>query len=90
MDLNDYDQILKTLTAVLTHQDTINQQLLLTTRRLEETSHDIKVLLQQQHAVNTQQALVNTQNTTLIMRIARTFDRIDEKLDRIFPDPATR
>lgn len=80
MDLTEYDQILKSLTSIAVHQQTI-------TRRLEETQADIHALLQQQQAVNTTQALVNTQNTTLIMRIARTLDRIDEKLDRIFPEP---
>lgn len=80
MDLSDYDSIITSLTAIAVHQDSIN-------RRLEETSHDIKALLQQQSAVNAQQTLVNTQNTTLIMRIARTLDRIDEKLERIFPAP---
>lgn len=83
MDLNEYDSIIKSLTAIAVHQDRINS-------RLEDTSHDIKALLQQQSAINAQQTLVNTQNTTLIMRIARTLDRIDEKLDRIFPEPTGR
>jgi hypothetical protein len=78
MDIADYDSIIKSLATIAAHQDTIN-------RRLEETASDIKVLLQQQSAVNAQQAVVNTQNTTLIMRIVRTLDRLDEKLDRIFP-----
>lgn len=78
MDITEYDRIIRSLTTIATHQDTIN-------RRLEETASDIKVLLQQQSTVNAQQAVVNTQNTTLIMRIVRTLDRIDEKLDRIFP-----
>lgn len=83
MDLSEYDQILTSLTTIAVHQQTIN-------RRLEETQADIHALLQQHQTVNAQQALVNTQNTTLIMRIARTLDRIDEKLDRIFPEPTGR
>jgi hypothetical protein len=85
MDLSEYDSIIRSLTAIATHQDRLNDQQALTNRRLEETMHDIKVLLQQQSTVNAQQAVVNTQNTTLIMRIVRTLDRLDEKLDRIFP-----
>lgn len=78
MDLNEYDTIVKSLAAILAHQDTLN-------RRMEETLHDMKTYVQQQNVTNAQQAVVNTQNTTLIMRIVRTLDRIDEKLDRIFP-----
>ena len=85
MDLSDYDDIIKSLAAILAHQDILN-------RRMEETQQDVKSLLQhqsatnaQQVAINAQQAVVNTQNTTLIMRIVRTLDRIDEKLDRIWP-----
>jgi hypothetical protein len=85
MDLSEYDSIIRSLTAIATHQDRLNDQQALTNRRLEETMHEIKVLLQQQSTVNAQQAVVNTQNTTLIMRIVRTLDRLDEKLDRIFP-----
>ena len=81
MDLSDYDDILKRLVTILSRQDTIN-------RRLEETQHDIHALLQHHEAVNASQALVNTQNTTLIMRIARTLDRIDEKLELLVPPRA--
>jgi hypothetical protein len=86
MDLAEYDSIIRSLTAIVTHQDRLNDQQALTNRRLEETMQDIKVLLQQQSTVNAQQAVVHTQNTTLIMRIVRTLDRIDEKLERIFPE----
>jgi len=48
MDLSAYDDIIKQLTTILVHQDTINQQQILTNRRLEETQHDIHALLQQQ------------------------------------------
>lgn len=81
MDISDYDDIIKHLVTILSHQDTIN-------RRLEETQHDIHALLQQQVTINASQALVNTQNTTLIMRIARTLDRIDEKLELLVPPRA--
>lgn len=80
MDLNEYDSIIKSLVGIAARMD-------ISLRRQEEHNADIKTLLQQQHAVNTEQTLVNTQNTTLIMRIARTLDRIDEKLERIFPEP---
>lgn len=80
MDLSEYDSIIKSLVGIAARMD-------ISLRRQEEHNADIKALLQQQTAVNAQQALVNTQNTTLIMRIARTLDRIDEKLDRMFPDP---
>jgi len=86
MDMPEYDSIIRSLAAILAHQDRLNDQQALTNRRLEEHAADIKALLQQQAAVNAQQAVVNTQNTTLIMRIVRTLDRIDEKLDRIFPE----
>jgi hypothetical protein len=88
MDLNEYDDIIKSLAAILAHQDTLNQSQAVTNRRLEETQQDIHALLQQQVAVNASQALVNTQNTTLIMRIARTLDRIDEKLELLVPPRA--
>ena len=78
MDLTEYDTIIKSLVAIMARQDVTN-------RRLEETQQDIHALLQQQATVNAQQAVVNTQNTTLIMRIVRTLDRIDEKLERLLP-----
>lgn len=78
MDLSDYDNIIKSLVAIMARQDVTN-------RRLEETLHDIKTFVQQQGAIDAQQAVVNTQNTTLIMRIVRTLDRIDEKLELLLP-----
>jgi hypothetical protein len=49
-----------------------------THRRLEETASDIRAFVQQQ-------TVVNAQNTTLILRISRTLDLIDEKLERLVP-----
>lgn len=83
MDLSAYDQIITSLVGIATRMD-------LALRRQEEYNADITAFLQQQQAVNTAQALVNTQNTTLIMRLARTLDRLDEKLDRIFPAPTSQ
>ena len=76
MDLTEYDAIIKSLVAIAVKQDVTN-------RRLEEAVADLHALVQQQGVVNAQQAVVNTQNTTLIMRIVRTLDRIDEKLGQL-------
>ena len=86
MDITEYDSIIRSLVGIAARMD-------ITIRRQEEHNTDIKALLQQhqavnaqQTAINAQQAVVNAQNTTLIMRIVRTLDRIDEKLERIFPE----
>lgn len=78
MELSEYDAIIKHLVAIAQRQDALNHQQATTNRRLEETMHDIKTLVQMQGSVN-------TQNTTLVMRIARTLDLIDEKLERLLP-----
>jgi hypothetical protein len=67
-------QIHDDIRNVLLEQKTIN-------RRLEESVHDMRVYMQQQ-------TVVNTQNTTLVQRISRTLDLIEEKLERIFPSPS--
>ena len=67
-------QIHDDIRNVLVEQKTIN-------RRLEENVHDMRAYMQQQ-------TVVNTQNTTLIQRISRTLDLIEEKLERIFPSPS--
>lgn len=76
MDLSEYDQIIKSLVGIAARMD-------VTIRRQEEHNADIKAFVQQQ-------TVVNAQNTALIMRITRTLDRIDEKLDRIWPEPTGR
>ena len=74
MELAEYDDIIKHLVAIALKQDVTN-------RRLEETLHDIRSFVQQQ-------GTANSQTTTLVMRIARTLDLIDEKLERLLPPPA--
>jgi hypothetical protein len=74
VDLSEYDTLIKHLVAIAMKQDVTN-------RRLEEAVQDLKTFVQQQ-------GVVNTQNTTLIMRISRTLDLIDEKLERLLPPPA--
>ena len=85
MDLQEYDEILRQLTAIAAHQriiiDDLRQYLgqqNTVNRRLEETASDIRAFVQQQ-------TVVNTQNTTLVLRISRTLDLIDEKLERLLP-----
>lgn len=82
MELREYDDIIKHLVAIAQRQDALNHQQDTTNRRLEETLHDIRSFVQQQ-------GVVNTQNTTLVMRIARTLDLIDEKLERLIPPRTT-
>jgi hypothetical protein len=55
--------------AILAKQDVTN-------RRLEEAVSDIRAFVQQQ-------TVVNTQNTTVVLRISRTLDLIDEKLGQL-------
>jgi uncharacterized coiled-coil DUF342 family protein len=74
MELSEYDNIIKHLVAIAGKQDTTN-------RRLEEAVNDLRSFVQQQ-------TVVNTQNTTLIMRISRTLDLIDEKLGQLLPPRA--
>ena len=81
MELSDYDNIIKHLVAIAQRHDALNHQQATTNRRLEETMTDIKSFVQQQ-------GVVNAQNTTLVMRIARTLDLIDEKLGQILQPPA--
>jgi transcriptional regulator NrdR family protein len=69
MELSDYDNIIKHLVAILAKQDVTN-------RRLEEAVSDIRAFVQQQ-------TVVNTQNTTVVLRISRTLDLIDEKLGQL-------
>ena len=69
MELNDYDNIIKHLVAILAKQDVTN-------RRLEEAVSDIRAFVQQQ-------TVVNTQNTTVVLRISRTLDLIDKKLGQL-------
>jgi hypothetical protein len=83
MDLNDYDSIIKSLVGIAARMD-------LSIRRQEEHNADIKAFVQQQ-------TVVNAQNTTLIMRLTRTLDhmddtleRLDAKLERIWPEPSGR
>jgi hypothetical protein len=83
VELSEYDDIIKHLVAIAQKQDALNHQQGTTNRRLEETMHDIRSFVQQQ-------GVVNTQNTTLIMRLSRTLDLIDEKLERLIPPPARR
>jgi hypothetical protein len=60
--------------AIAARQDVTN-------RRLEEAVSDLRAFVQQQ-------TVVNTQNTTVILRIARTLDLIDEKLGQLLQPPA--
>lgn len=76
MDLSEYDDLIKHLVAIALKQDVTN-------RRLEETMHDIRSFVQQQ-------GTANVQHTAVVMRIARTLDLIDEKLERLFPPPDRR
>jgi hypothetical protein len=55
--------------AILAKQDVTN-------RRLEEAVSDLRAFVQQQ-------TVVNTQNTTVVLRISRTLDLIDEKLGQL-------
>ncbi|HSF30291.1 MAG TPA: hypothetical protein VLK82_07450 [Candidatus Tectomicrobia bacterium] len=71
MDLSAYDDIIKHLVAIAARQDVTN-------RRLEETMNDIKSFVQQQ-------GTANAQHTAVVLRIARTLDLIDEKLERLLP-----
>ena len=61
--------IIKHLVTILAKQDVTN-------RRLEEAVSDIRAFVQQQ-------TVVNTQNTTVVLRISRTLDLIDEKLGQL-------
>ena len=74
MELSEYDNIIKHLVAIAARQDVTN-------RRLEEAVSDLRAFVQQQ-------TVVNTQNTTVILRIARTLDLIDEKLGQLLQPPA--
>jgi hypothetical protein len=78
VELSEYDDIIKHLVAIAQRQDALTHQQAAINRRLEESVHDLRSFVQQQ-------GVVNTQNTTLIMRIARTLDLIEEKLERLFP-----
>ena len=88
MELSEYDDLIKRLVTIAIKQDAINDDLRAvilrqdtTNRRLEETMTDIKSFVQQQ-------GVVNTQNTTLVMRISRTLDLIEEKLGQLLPPRA--
>jgi hypothetical protein len=74
VELSDYDNIIKHLAAIAIKQDVTN-------RRLEEAVSDIRAFVQQQ-------TVVNTQNTTVILRISRTLDLIDEKLGQLLQPPS--
>lgn len=78
MDLTEYDNLVRVLAAIVRNQDRTQDDLRLSIRRLEETAHELRALVQQHSIANAQQA-------ALIMRIVRTLDKIDEKLDRMFP-----
>ena len=89
MERDEYDDMLKRLVVVIEHQRVITDDIRsflgeqkTINRRLEETASDVRTFVQQQ-------GVVNTQNTALILRIARTLDLIDEKLERILQPPKT-
>jgi hypothetical protein len=78
MDLHEYDDLIKHLVAIAQRQDALTHQQAAINRRLEESVHDLKSFVQQQ-------GTANAQHTAVVMRIARTLDLIDEKLERLFP-----
>jgi hypothetical protein len=78
VELSEYDDLIKHLVAIAQRQDALTHQQATTNRRLEESVHDLKNFVQQQ-------GTANAQHTAVVMRIARTMDLIDEKLERLFP-----
>ena len=91
MELSEYDDIIKHLVAIARRQDALNHQQDVTNRRLEETMHDIRSFVHQQACpVLRHGGTANAQHTAVVMRIARTLDLIDEKLERLFPPPERR
>ena len=85
MELSEYDDLIKHLVAIARKQDSINDdiraaimQQTTISRRLEESTYDIKSFVQQQ-------GTANAQHTAVVLRIARTLDLVDEKLERLLP-----
>jgi ribosomal protein S9 len=85
MEQSAAEALIKSLAAIAAKQDSINDDLramhrqqAVINRRLEESTYDIRSFVQQQ-------GTANAQHTAVVMRIARTLDLIDEKLERLFP-----
>lgn len=84
------EALIKSLVAIAVKQDSITDdiraaivQQTTISRRLEETMSDVKNFVQQQ-------GTANAQHTAVVMRIARTLDLIEEKLERFIPPPERR
>ena len=71
MDSAEYDSILRSLTAIADHQAILISRFDAHRADLRETRAQYDIL--------------PIQNDPLVQRINAAFDRIDEKLDRIFP-----
>lgn len=85
MEQSAAEALIKSLAAIATKQDSINDdvraaimQQTTISRRLEESVADIKNFVQQQ-------GTANAQHTAVVMRIARTLDLIEEKLGQLLP-----
>jgi hypothetical protein len=72
MDRTEYDSILRSLTAIADHQAILIS-------RFDAQRADLRACLAQYD-------VLPLQRDPLVQRINEAFDRIDEKLDRIFPE----